>query len=123
MWTWDKGRQIGGYEKLLIAQSKWLKFDLYLLRFPVGSQVPLHRDPSLPGFEHHRVNITINKPCIGTGEVFVAGPFKSWMNGRIMKFRPDLYFHHMSKVDFIWSRSMYMISFGWLTKSKGTTCP
>lgn len=113
---WENGRQDSGYGKLLLAQSKSLKFDFYLLRIPVNGFVPRHIDPAVDGFEHHRVNITLNKSCPNTGMVMVEGPAKTWLNKRIMRFRPDLYFHSMTPVDCIWCNHMYILSFGWLRK-------
>ena len=40
---WERGRQGSGYDKLLLAANAFLiPFDLYLLRFPVGTYIPPH---------------------------------------------------------------------------------
>lgn len=115
---WDYGRQASGYSKLLLASSKLLKFDCYILRFPVGVSVPEHQDPTIPGYEHHRFNYMVKTPCIGSGVVHVKGPFKSF-GRRGMLFRPDLYPHSMTACDFIFSNeSAYMLSIGWLKRAK-----
>jgi len=117
LWRWESGRQGTGYDKLLLATSERLKFDLYLLRFPRDCVVPRHRDPTVPGYEHHRVNITLKKPLIG-GEIVVDGPSHRALGGRYMRFRPDLYLHWMTAVEYIWPANMYVLSFGWLRKVK-----
>lgn len=115
---WDYGRQGSGYSKLLLAMSKRLKFDCYILRFPDGVGIPEHTDPAVDGYEHHRLNIFLNSPCVGTGKVTINGPYKSWFNDRIQLFRPDLYKHNMTPVEFIWSKdSLYILSIGWLKKN------
>ena len=117
--SWDDGRQLSGYSKMLLAISERFKFDVYLIRIPDGCGVPKHRDPAKEGFDHHRVNIAINKPSLGTGNMHIAGPAKKFLFDRIIYFRPDLYVHSMDPVDFIWSdHSAYILSIGWLRKSK-----
>ena len=113
MWRWRPGRQDGKYEKLLLATSKWLKFDCYLLWFHQGCEVPPHRDPVKPGYRHHRLNITLKMPFRG-GEVYVNGPCRQWFKKRIMLFRPDVHRHGMTKPH----SPMMMLSIGWLTKIK-----
>jgi hypothetical protein len=118
---WESGRQKSGYDKLLLASSKRLKFDLYLLRFPRDCSVPEHRDPAVPGYEHHRINLTLKKPLHG-GEIVVHGPCIRRLCGRYMRFRPDLYLHWMTSVEYIWNTShMYVLSLGWLRKSCDTS--
>lgn len=46
---WQKGRQASGYDKMLLATARlpfaWLQgFDVYVLRFPVGSHIPAHKE-------------------------------------------------------------------------------
>ncbi len=56
---WEKGRQETGYDKMLIATAKWPRpFDMYLLRFFPGHEIPLHKDGVKEG-EHHRVNFIL----------------------------------------------------------------
>ena len=114
---WYEGRQ-GGYFKMLLATSRRLKFDCYVLRIPDGAEIVPHRDPTSPGYGHHRINVILKRPCIGTGVIEVDGPSR-WFGGRIMYMRPDLYTHWMTKVDMMWSReSVYILSIGWLRKER-----
>jgi len=43
LFHWQKGRQKTGYDKMLLATAKRfpLPFDLYLLKFGEGTEVPL----------------------------------------------------------------------------------
>jgi len=54
--SWERGRQRSGYDKLLLLAGQ--RFDVYLLRFPVGSSVPRHRDP-VDGARHLRLNVVL----------------------------------------------------------------
>jgi len=115
---WDHGRQGSGYSKMLLAQSKFFKFDCYILKVPDGVGIPEHVDPAIEGYEHHRLNAILNKPCVGTGQIVVKGPIRK-IGERIMIFRPDLYPHSMTPVSYIWSdNSLYILSIGWLRKKK-----
>lgn len=117
LWRWERGRQTGGYDKLLLAQSSWLKFDLYLLRFPKGSAVPKHTDPSQDGYEHHRFNLNLN--TVKGGYVWYAKytPGLFWYaEKRWLRFRPDTQEHWMDPIK---EGTLWMLSFGWLRKSKG----
>lgn len=118
LFTWENGRQGGAYQKLLLAISHRFKFDCYILRIRDGTEIPKHTDPAIPGFGHHRVNIVLKKPCIGTGQIEVDGPCKKF-GDRVTYMRPDLYPHWLTKVDMMWSNeSVYILSFGWLKKEK-----
>lgn len=117
--TWDKGRQVGRYSKLLLATSKRLKFDMYIIKIPDGSAIMEHRDPALEGYEHHRFNLFLNRFGRIDNNIKVQGPSSSWMNGRAVKFRPDLYLHSMRHIDQLWSgNNTYILSIGWLKKEK-----
>ena len=115
---WEHGRQGGGYSRLLLAHSKRLKFDLYLLRLPCTSMVRHHTDPVIPEFEHHRVNITLRAAKIG-GKTFIAtgSALHPWYTraARVYHFRPDLLPHYVTPV---MKGSVWLLSFGWLRKSK-----
>lgn len=106
---WEKGRQQGSYSKLALIPSwlsKLLKADAYLLSLKDGSTIPKHKDPSLPGYRHYRMNITLT----GEGRMYCLGRIKRF--GPIDIFRPDLYEHGMVLV----VGNMYMLSFGCLVK-------
>jgi len=116
LWKWIHGRQEAEYSKLPLLLGK--TFDFYLLKFPDKSSIPCHVDPVSSGLKHHRLNITVKSPCIGTGRFRCSGPYKSWLGGRIVYFRPDIYSHSLTTVDMMWSNeSMYMLSFGWVTRA------
>ena len=120
-WRWDEGRQLSGYSKMLIAASRLLKFDCYLIKIPTGAAVPEHKDPATEGYEHHRFNYVLKAPAYGSGKFHIHGPAKR-VGQRGVLFRPDLYAHSLSPVDFIWSnQSMYILSIGWLRKAKHAT--
>jgi hypothetical protein len=116
---WVPGRQNGGYDKMLLAQSKRLKFDLYLLRFHEGSDVKNHRDPCPEGFSHHRVNWTLRFADAGGLTLIEMKPGTNnyrYEERRLYRFRPDIQRHFVTHVK---RGSILMVSFGWLTK--GTT--
>lgn len=59
LWRWEHGRQGTGYQKMLLIACPWpLAFDLYLLKYPVGTKIPPHRDP-VKGRRHYRLNIEL----------------------------------------------------------------
>lgn len=111
--TWKQGRQSSGYSKISLIQAMWpIPFDLYLLKFPEGSQIPEHVDKVDEGFRHYRLNIILKKSLSG-GE-FMAE--KSIINRtRIKFFRPDISKHSVTKVV---GGSRYVLSFGFLLKDK-----
>src|SRR3982750_3791869 len=62
---WQRGRQGTGYDKLLlVANPLLIPFDLYLLRFPDGTEIPPHKDP-VTGKRHYRLNIILKRPRAG----------------------------------------------------------
>ena len=114
LWRWEEGRQGSGYRKLLLASSSRFKFDCYLIEMGEGIDVPMHRDPCPPGFEHHRINITLKFPAIG-GYTLVATDETAvkvrLLEQRAYRFRPDLYSHMVSRVV---RGKLLLLSFGWL---------
>lgn len=123
LWRWELGRQGSGYAKLLLAQSKRFKFDVYLLSIPVGVEVPRHRDPCTEGYEHHRVNITLRFPRLGgmtiidcvedVGQLEI--PRARFETRRVYRFRPDLYRHMVTEVR---GGKLLLLSIGWLRKKR-----
>lgn len=107
---WEAGRQGTGYQKLELL-SRWkyfsrVKWDLYLLRYPVGSGIPEHLDP-LPGHRHYRLNIYLWNAQSG------GNPEHSdtiLTNRFFTLFRPDIAKHSVSKVT---HGTRYVLSFGW----------
>lgn len=108
---WVEGRQGSGYDKMLIATGRFpLPFDLYLIRYPVGSSIPPHRDP-VPGSEHYRVNVVVRKSQSG-GEFECENAI--YKSSRVNLFRSDLCEHSVSKVE---GSPRYVLSLGWLRKA------
>ena len=56
LWRWAPGRQGGGYRKLLLARGR--SWDAYVLDYPPGSGVSVHRDP-VDGRRHYRLNVVL----------------------------------------------------------------
>jgi hypothetical protein len=108
--TWEEGRQETGYLKMLIGTAKFpMPWDIYILKYPVGSEIPPHVDP-VTDRNHYRLNIILKKPKKG-GEFFSE---KTIINtDRIKLFRPDLYKHSLSKIE---QGSRYVLSIGWAIK-------
>lgn len=108
LWTWEQGRQKTGYEKLFLLGSKWpIPFDVYLLRFKEGAEIPPHTDTVVSG-KHYRVNVVIKKAKSG-GEFQCASPI--FENSRVKYFRPDLSEHSVSRIA---SGTRYVLSLGWV---------
>ena len=119
LFRWDKGRQDARYSKMLLATSQRFKFDCYLLKIMDGSAIPEHTDPAVEGFEHHRVNMFLLCTQPYDRHLAVQGPSKTWLFGRIMYFRPDLYKHSMRHMNQMWTgKATYILSIGWLKKAR-----
>lgn len=112
---WEKGRQGGGYEKLMLISNPFLfRFDCYILKFPDGSEIFSHRDP-VDGFRHYRLNIILRRARYGgiffigqTDLVTGLGVMKAKPH-RVTFFRPDEMIHSMSPV----VGNHYILSIGW----------
>lgn len=93
LFTWEQGRQESGYWKFLIARKEPL-FDVYLLKYPEGAQIPKHRDPVF-GRRHYRCNILLKKAKLG-------GVFKCdscYRFGPIVVFASDRCWHEVSRIE------------------------
>lgn len=106
LFRWVAGRQNSGYYKMLLIASKIFKFDMYLLKFPAGVGVPEHRDPSVFGYEHHRINIVLY------GDVNKLVVSRKSVATRIQHLRPDIETHSLGPVQ----KTTVMLSIGWLKK-------
>ena len=107
---WRRGRQEGGYDKMLLALLPFpLPLDCYLLRFPTGAEIPLHVDKVDHG-RHFRMNLILRKAKEG-GEFRCAHPI--WDYKRLKLFRPDLHEHSVTKV---LRGSRLLLSIGWVRK-------
>jgi hypothetical protein len=105
---WQRGRQGTGYDKLLILVNPLIiPFDLYLLRFPEGTEIPPHRDP-VTGMRHYRLNIILKRSQAGGDFVCVDPLFET---RRIKLFRPDVSTHSVTRVQ---GGSRYVLSLGWV---------
>ncbi|MCL6414069.1 2OG-Fe(II) oxygenase [Aestuariirhabdus sp. Z084] len=110
--TWDKGRQNTGYEKMLIASGRWPNpFDVYILRFSEGDEIPLHVDKVKNG-EHYRLNIVLWSAKSG-GKFICANPI--YESNRVKFFRSDSSEHAVSKVV---KGRRYVMSIGWVKSTK-----
>lgn len=108
---WQGGRQRGGYQKLLILIARWpLPFDVYLLRFPEGSEIAPHRDPVAQG-QHFRLNLILKSARRG-GDFICAEPI--YASKRIKLFRPDACEHRVTRVE---QGTRYLLSIGWVRHS------
>jgi hypothetical protein len=105
---WRPGRQGTGYDKLLLIACPFpFPFDAYLLRYPVGAEIPGHRDPVESG-RHYRLNIVVREAG-GGGQFICADPI--FATARIKLFRPDRSEHGVTRVE---RRARYVLSIGWV---------
>jgi len=111
LFKWTKGRQGTGYEKLTLLLSRHLKLDAYIIRLPTGVDVPRHTDPAVPGFGHHRINITMRAPKRGGVTYIQASDGSSHRAPRAYKFRPDEQVHYVTRID---EGELWLFSIGWL---------
>lgn len=108
LFRWEAGRQETGYEKMLLCGAIWpIKFDMYLLKFSVGSEIPPHVDPVTQG-KHYRLNIVLKSANEG-GEFICRNPI--YETKRIKFFRPDLSEHRVTKIV---KGTRYLLSVGWI---------
>ena len=125
-WKWMEGRQGSGYWKFKIFESKLLKCDFYLLKYPTGSYIDWHVDPSVYGYRHWRMNIIIWESQGGRFETMKGGlhPHLDGINliqTRFVNiFNPDIVEHRVTEVI---KGTRYALSFGWLTKLKTEVTP
>jgi hypothetical protein len=111
LFRWEQGRQQSGYNKMLLCGAWWpVKFDVYLLKFPQGSEIPPHTD-QVGTAAHYRLNIVLKHAHQG-GEFMCKNPI--FETRRIKFFRPDQSEHQVSKVI---KGSRYVLSIGWLRDS------
>lgn len=107
MFSWVKGRQGTGYQKLKLFQ--FLNMDCYILRYKEGDFIPEHRDP-VPGRKHYRFNIELKKPEAGGIFQYRCIKKNMWITpGRVTLFRSDICDHRVSRIK---KGSRYIITFG-----------
>ena len=108
LFRWQKGRQLSGYDKMLLAGAYWpIKFDMYLLRFPEGSEIHTHKDEVTSG-KHYRLNIVVKQSKAG-GDFVCENPI--YENSRVKYFRPDISCHSVTKIE---RGTRYVLSIGWV---------
>lgn len=111
LYRWEKGRQNTGYEKMLLGFAFWpIPFDVYLLKFSEGQEIPPHTDNVDKG-NHYRLNFVLKAAEKG-GEFKCLNPI--YENTRIKFFRPDKSVHSVTKVI---KGQRYLLSVGWVTGS------
>ena len=109
---WQVGRQKSGYDKMLLLTGKIpVPFDVYILRFPVESEILEHVDAVESG-DHYRLNIIIKKAKSG-GLFFCTNSV--FETERIKLFRPDISKHSVSKII---AGTRYVLSIGWIRGSE-----
>jgi len=110
LFRWQRGRQESGYHKMLIGGAYWpIKFDMYLLKFPAGSEIPPHTDPLKEG-RHYRLNVVLKQAREG-GIFFCNSPI--FETNRVKLFRPDITEHEVSKIR---RGNRYVLSIGWVRR-------
>ena len=108
LFRWRRGRQMSGYEKmLLVANPLMIPFDCYLLRFRKGAAIAKHTDP-VDGRRHYRLNIVVKEASKG-GHFICANPL--FETKRIKLFRPDVSPHAVTRVG---EGTRYVLSIGWV---------
>lgn len=112
LFRWQRGRQQSGYDKMLLCGAYWpVKFDTYLIRFPLGSEIKPHVDKVSSG-RHFRLNIIIKNAQLGGEFICENSLFQS---NRIKLFRPDITKHQVTKIT---KGSRYILSIGWIIRDK-----
>ena len=107
-----EGRQGTGYEKKplldVIMADRLVKrclkeldnpvlHDAWLLKYPVGAEIPAHTDPPIEGMCHVRINaLALN--CQG-GLLYIDGAEVPLEGGDAYLFRPDVMRHMVTKVE------------------------
>lgn len=107
----EPGRQGSGYEKknlletmaaerlvkrCLQALGEPVLFDAWLLRYPVGSEIPAHTDPPVEGLCHVRLNALALASAGGV--LYVEGAEVPLDSGDACVFRPDVMRHMVTPV-------------------------
>ena len=97
---------------MLLLQSRWpLSFDVYMLRFRQGSEIPPHTDPVAQG-RHYRCNIVVKRAREG-GDFVCSTPI--FATSRIKIFRPDACEHSVTRIV---RGSRYVLSIGWVRRPR-----
>jgi hypothetical protein len=109
-WRWQHGRQESGYDKMLLLWGLFpLPFDIYLIRYRLGSYINPHVDQVDSG-RHYRLNIVLKQSKEG-GEFVCSSAIIN--TKRIKLFRPDVSEHSVTEVK---KGNRYILSIGWIKK-------
>lgn len=109
-WRWQNGRQDSGYDKMLLLWSMLpLPFDIYLIRYRIGSYIKPHVDQVKSG-RHYRLNIVLKNSKEG-GDFVCSNCIVN--TKRIKLFRPDISEHSVTEVK---AGKRYILSIGWIRK-------
>jgi hypothetical protein len=109
-WRWQNGRQQSGYDKMLLLWGLFpLPFDIYLIRYRLGSYIKPHIDQVKSG-RHYRLNIVLKQSKDG-GDFVCDNCIIN--TKRIKLFRPDVNEHSVTEVK---SGNRYILSIGWVRK-------
>ncbi len=74
-----------------------LLVDAWLLRYPVGSEIPSHLDPPIEGMCHVRMNALV---LAGAGGLlYLDGAEAQFDEGDAQLFRPDVVRHQVTRVE------------------------
>ena len=110
LFRWQTGRQKTGYQKMLLATLSWpIKFDVYVLKFCTGHEIPPHTDEVEEG-RHFRLNVVLKHPK--KGGVFHCEDV-IFETRSIKLFRPDITEHSVSRIE---QGERYVLSLGWLRR-------
>ena len=109
---WRSGRQETGYHKMLLLWSKFpVPFDIYILKYPLNSEIKPHVD-KVKGGKHFRLNIILKNAK--KGGVFNVNHC-IFETKRIKFFRPDLSEHSVTKIT---EGNRILFSLGFVLKDK-----
>lgn len=126
---WEKGRQGTGYEKAVVPLTNNVfqalakrslhamkssfdnVFDCFILKYPLDSFIPDHRDPAPEGKEHWRFNAIVSgtDPAGSphSGRFFIEDREVDLREKDAIIFRPDRYVHSVSSIlyspRYVWS--------------------
>jgi hypothetical protein len=110
----EPGRQGTGYEKLSLRNTHETQalrqrclvalglpedtgHDAYIVRYPAGTSIPLHKDDAPLASEHHRINCMV-LPAVRGGKLYVGGELCDLRARDAYTFRPDVEEHEVSEV-------------------------
>lgn len=111
---WEDGRQNSGYKKFKLWS--FLSSDGWIIWYPKGSSVPVHRDGTFKGKRHRRLNIVLYNSSDSCFKHNAQAPYlvTEWFFNRIVLFYASEVDHWVDEVD----GTRVVLSFGWLENAK-----